>query len=131
MKRRDVLKRILASTAALIAAVPRPLAAAKKYAFGLDKAAKLKAVGGAALLKIADQKVLFVRYSETTVRAINAICSHRKCIVEYKSGDKQIVCPCHGSKFDLDGRVITGPAEKPLQTYESTFDGERIVISMD
>lgn len=131
MKRRDVLKRIIASPVALIAAAPRLLVAAKKYAIGLDKAAKLKLVGGAALLKVADRQILFVRDSETTVRAINPICTHRKCTVEYKSEDKQIVCPCHGSKFDLKGRVLTGPAEKPLETYDSTLDGDRIVFSVE
>jgi cytochrome b6-f complex iron-sulfur subunit len=131
MKRRDVLKRILASPAALVAAAPRLLRAAKKYAIGLDKAAKLKTVGGATVLKIADHKILFIRDSEETVRAINATCTHRKCVVEYKSSEKKVVCPCHGSKFDIQGRVLAGPAEKPLQTYESTLDGDRIVVSVE
>ena len=49
-------------------------------------------------------------------------CSHKACrpeVFEYS-----LDCPCHGSQFDFDGRVLNGPAEKDLKTFPVTEDGE-------
>ena len=44
--------------------------------------------------------------------ALSTICTHLGCIV--KPTERGIVCPCHGSEFACDGKVIKGPAPKPL-----------------
>ena len=41
-------------------------------------------------------------------------CTHLGCIINKKEGDK-LVCPCHGSQFDLEGNAVKGPAFKPLR----------------
>jgi len=47
--------------------------------------------------------------------ALSSVCTHRRCLVQFK--DDQFRCPCHGSRFALDGRVIKGPAAKPLPQF--------------
>lgn len=47
--------------------------------------------------------------------AVSPVCTHRQCIVDV-SGTR-VVCPCHGSEYDRTGRVLAGPAERPLTRY--------------
>jgi nitrite reductase/ring-hydroxylating ferredoxin subunit len=51
-------------------------------------------------------------YKDTTgkVTAVSAVCTHMGCIVGWNGKDKTWDCPCHGSRFDKTGKVITGPA---------------------
>ncbi len=45
---------------------------------------------------------------------LRPICTHRGCTVDWKADSQQFVCPCHGSKYDAEGRVVHGPAKRPL-----------------
>jgi Rieske Fe-S protein len=58
---------------------------------------------------------------------LSAICPHQGCTVN-KIADGTIDCPCHGSKFNLDGTVAHGPADKPLQAENVTVQGDSIVL---
>jgi len=46
--------------------------------------------------------------------AIRPKCTHKGCTAKWNDKDFQFECPCHGSEFDLLGRAIKGPANKPL-----------------
>jgi cytochrome b6-f complex iron-sulfur subunit len=46
--------------------------------------------------------------------AINPTCTHLGCTVAWKAGQNQFVCPCHGSRYDNQGRVVHGPARHNL-----------------
>jgi len=130
--RRGALVRLGAVVAGLVSGAGN-LFAQKRLAISLDKAEKLKTVGGSILLKIQEKDVLFVRESEDAIRVLNPVCSHQKCTVGYDQGKNRIVCPCHGSNFNLDGSVLNGPATQPLQVYEATLDLEkgRVVFTME
>lgn len=59
--------------------------------------------------------------------AISAVCTHLGCIVKLHSGVFE--CPCHGSRFTLNGDVISGAAPKALEWYAISMapDGQLIV----
>jgi Rieske Fe-S protein len=61
-------------------------------------------------------------------KAFSAKCTHAGCMVN-KIADGTIDCPCHGSKFNLDGTVATGPAQKPLEPQNVTVQGDSVVLS--
>ena len=112
----------------LLKSVP---AQAKKLAIPLSKAEKLKIVGASEVLEVKNLTVLFVRDSETTIRALDPICTHKKCTVAYNKAEKRVECPCHGSAYGLDGKVLKGPATQPLKVYEAALSGDRIVLTIE
>jgi cytochrome b6-f complex iron-sulfur subunit len=51
-------------------------------------------------------------------RALSSVCTHLGCVTRYQPDQRIIACPCHGSRFSLEGEVIAGPAPQPLPTFE-------------
>ena len=64
----------------------------------------------------------------THVFAIN--CSHLGCPIGLNATDKTFDCPCHGSRFNLDGTVLHGPAAAPLSdlTWKPGDNANTIVV---
>jgi cytochrome b6-f complex iron-sulfur subunit len=63
-----------------------------------------------------------------TALAVNPTCTHKGCAVEWKADEKSFVCPCHDAKFGADGKVLKGPASKPLPTYETKIEGDSVLV---
>jgi len=55
--------------------------------------------------------------SETTV--FSPICPHLGCRYQWHENRKLFICPCHHSVFNIDGKVVSGPAPRPLDTLPS------------
>ncbi|HWH22555.1 MAG TPA: FAD-dependent oxidoreductase, partial [Allosphingosinicella sp.] len=72
------------------------------------------APGDAAIMKIDGDKVAAFKDEEGRVHAVSAVCTHMGCLVGWNETDRTWDCPCHGSRFELDGTVIHGPATQPL-----------------
>jgi nitrite reductase/ring-hydroxylating ferredoxin subunit len=60
------------------------------------------------------------------VYAISTICTHLGCVVH--SNTEGFECPCHGSRFALDGAVTKGPAPQPLPWRKVTVSGGALVV---
>jgi Rieske Fe-S protein len=69
------------------------------------------------------------RLSSGDIVALLASCTHQGCQPS-PVGDR-LVCPCHGSEFSMDGGVLQGPAEEPLQRYAVTEDGGTVTVWLD
>ncbi|NLY02899.1 MAG: Rieske 2Fe-2S domain-containing protein [Rhodopirellula sp.] len=63
---------------------------------------------------------------EEGVYAVSLICTHLGCIIKAAAGEFE--CPCHGSKFALDGAVIKGPAPSALPWFEVVPRGDQFVV---
>jgi cytochrome b6-f complex iron-sulfur subunit len=62
------------------------------------------------------------------VYALTAVCTHLGCITRFRSDENVIACPCHGSRFDLEGNVVHGPAPRPLPWLEVRPDPSGILV---
>lgn len=59
--------------------------------------------------------------SGNSITVFSSKCTHLGCRINKLEGDL-FVCPCHGSKYNLNGIVVSGPADKPLNKLELKFD---------
>jgi cytochrome b6-f complex iron-sulfur subunit len=75
------------------------------------------------------QKIFIVRAKEGYFYALSAVCTHLGCITNWKVEEGVISCPCHGSKFDKTGGLLTGPAPRPLPHFFITLDeGGNLIV---
>lgn len=63
------------------------------------------------------------------LHGVSPACSHIKCTVAWNGKERSWDCPCHGSRFDMDGTVLTAPARKPLQKI--SFHGDELLPRKD
>jgi cytochrome b6-f complex iron-sulfur subunit len=68
------------------------------------------------------EKKAYVIGAASGVYALSAVCTHLGCITRFRSDERVIACPCHGSRFDLEGNVVHGPAPRPLPWLDVTQD---------
>ncbi len=59
------------------------------------------------------------REENGTLHAVSPVCTHMGCYVTWNTAEKSWDCPCHGSRFDVDGKVLHGPAVKKLSKKET------------
>jgi len=76
------------------------------------------------------QHRVFVIRLKDGFRALSSVCTHLGCITRYQQDENIIACPCHGSRFTLDGDVIAGPAPRPLHWLEMSLS-DRGLITVD
>ncbi len=69
-----------------------------------------------------------VRSMGSAVVAFSASCPHLGCGFRWLEERKRFECPCHGSIFDLDGKVLAGPAPRPLDTMETKVENGRLLV---
>lgn len=73
-----------------------------------------------------DDDVVVTQPTVGVFEAFSTVCTHAGCNVSEVT-DGLISCPCHGSKFKLDGTVANGPAKTPLEAKAIKVQGDSIV----
>ncbi len=76
------------------------------------------APGEAKLVKYEGKSLALYKDETGELHAVSPVCPHAKCAVGWNSAEKSWDCPCHGSRFDIDGEVLTGPARVGLEMIE-------------
>ncbi len=72
-----------------------------------------------------------VRTDQNKVVAYNPSCTHLGCAYHWENSAMQFICPCHGSAFSADGKVLKGPAPRNLDRYMSRIDGNKVLVSAE
>nr|WP_317173990.1 FAD-dependent oxidoreductase [Mucilaginibacter glaciei] len=88
--------------------------------FGIYKTDSLKRMqaGTGKLLEIDGKKIAAYRDDHGEIFALSPVCTHAGCIVNWNGEEKSWDCPCHGARYDIYGKVLTGPATLSLAKIE-------------
>ncbi|WP_349408938.1 FAD-dependent oxidoreductase [Pseudalkalibacillus sp. SCS-8] len=68
-----------------------------------------------AVVKVKGKRAGAYKDKNGYLHLVDTTCTHLGCECEWNSGDRTWDCPCHGSRFSIDGSVIEGPADRPLK----------------
>jgi glycine/D-amino acid oxidase-like deaminating enzyme/nitrite reductase/ring-hydroxylating ferredoxin subunit len=79
------------------------------------------APGTGRIVSLEGQKTAAFRDEQGEIHAVSPVCTHLGCQVEFNNAERTWDCPCHGSRFDVDGRVIHGPATEDLSPVAETY----------
>lgn len=69
-----------------------------------------------------------VKMDDQNVVVYTPNCTHLGCAYHWDEQQKYFLCPCHTSEFSIDGKVIAGPAPRPLDRYVSRVDNGKLFI---
>lgn len=70
--------------------------------------------GQGKIAEINGEKIALFKKADGEIVSLSAVCTHMGCTVAWNGMDKSWDCPCHGSRFDAEGKVIHGPADTDL-----------------
>ncbi len=76
------------------------------------------APGSGEVVSINGRKAAAFRDEDGAVHAVSPICTHRGCQVQFNAAERTWDCPCHGSRYDVEGKVIHGPTVLDLAPIE-------------
>ncbi|MGH9411147.1 MAG: ubiquinol-cytochrome c reductase iron-sulfur subunit [Vicinamibacterales bacterium] len=94
----------------------------------IDSGSPLAGVGSAALVQSSAGDFLVGHTAQSTFVALTAMCTHQACTVT-NFANALYICPCHGSEYDMNGKVVQGPATAPLREYVTTFNAPTLTIT--
>jgi len=69
-----------------------------------------------------------VKLSDSQVVAFGPQCTHLGCAYHWDENRSQFLCPCHNSIFAIDGTVVSGPAPRPLDRYDTKLEGGKLLL---
>jgi glycine/D-amino acid oxidase-like deaminating enzyme/nitrite reductase/ring-hydroxylating ferredoxin subunit len=64
------------------------------------------------------------RDEDGLAHVVSAVCTHMGCLVTFNRAETSWECPCHGSRFSVDGEVLQGPAAVPLARHSQFLETE-------
>lgn len=64
------------------------------------------------------------------ILALSRVCTHLGCSVPWNKEKERFVCPCHGSRFTMQGEVEHGPAPRPLDYYAVRIENQMVKVDL-
>lgn len=99
--------------------------------FSLGPANALPTADSLSPVPNADGKYWLV-HTDVGLKALYMVCTHLGCLYKWSNANTRFECPCHGSKFTLNGDYIEGPAPRSLDQFEvQVVDNDTIVATTE
>jgi Rieske Fe-S protein len=99
------------------------------FTLTIDANSPLNSVGNAALVQASGRQFLVARTAQDAFAALTATCTHEACTVTGFSGGNY-VCPCHGSRYNTAGVVLSGPAPRNLTQFATAFSNNVLTVNV-
>jgi menaquinol-cytochrome c reductase iron-sulfur subunit len=77
------------------------------------------------------RSVWVIRHSPAEMTVFSPICTHLGCHFKWNPQTRHFECPCHGSVWTIDGKVIGGPAPRPLDTLPYKIDNGKLYVEWE
>ncbi|MDE1921208.1 MAG: ubiquinol-cytochrome c reductase iron-sulfur subunit [Candidatus Omnitrophica bacterium] len=72
--------------------------------------------------------VWVVKHAADKASVYNPLCTHLNCRYTWVGSHHEFMCPCHGSIFNINGKVVGGPAPRPLDTLPYKIEGGELYV---
>jgi cytochrome b6-f complex iron-sulfur subunit len=59
---------------------------------------------------------------------VNAVCTHLGCVVPWNAAENKFMCPCHGSQYNNQGKVVRGPAPLSLALAHADVTDDKVIL---
>lgn len=73
---------------------------------------------------------VFIVASGQDISVLSAVCSHLGCLVNYNRSKKEFICPCHGGRYDITGKNISGPPPSPLSRFPVRIQHGMVMVGV-
>ena len=105
----------------------KSLAAVKEITL---KDAQTLAAGSALMFKFGSRPAMLIHHKDGSWVALDAVCTHLGCTVEYQPDRNRIHCNCHGGEYDAQtGKNVGGPPPQPLLQYVAKVTEGGVIVS--
>ena len=72
-----------------------------------------------------------IRHSDTKVTVFSPICPHLGCQYDWYPQAEKFICPCHGSVYSIEGKVLGGPAPRSLDTLPWKIENDELYVEWE
>jgi cytochrome b6-f complex iron-sulfur subunit len=123
---------VLATVVTFLYPVLRYLVPPKELDLGSDsvgaaRVGELKLNSGK-VFRFGSRPGLLILTASGEYRAMSATCTHLACTVQYCGDTQQVWCACHNGMYDLNGRNVSGPPPRPLESFQVQVRGDEIFV---
>ncbi len=60
---------------------------------------------------------------------LNAVCTHLGCVVPWNGSENKFICPCHGSQYNSEGKMVRGPAPLSLALVHADVSDDKVILT--
>ncbi|MGY6530845.1 MAG: cytochrome b6-f complex iron-sulfur subunit [Cyanobacterium sp.] len=60
---------------------------------------------------------------------LNAVCTHLGCVVPWNASENKFICPCHGSQYNNEGKMVRGPAPLSLALVHADVTDDKVILT--
>ncbi|MFH0930713.1 MAG: Rieske 2Fe-2S domain-containing protein [Candidatus Zixiibacteriota bacterium] len=83
---------------------------------------------GEGSITFSEEHNIFILHEKAGFKALSAVCTHVGCIVYWNQDQNKFICPCHGSIFSRNGKVLRGAAIGPLKSFSIKLAKDRRLL---